>query len=208
MSKGIKGLTEYQRSQKYKVYKQQTVKGLKEADTILKTLPILDVLLDAIEGIEKSKMYRQKMKMHGSKFKEELLHALGILNNADDETQKQAFGVMDQVEKVDTLIGNIHVSKFTSLINVLERFNDLGNADVDTFVNNIVTRQYALITEFHIDKKIINKLKKIMPLVDEVPLVQIATEISQEQLQNTKGFGSESIKVLNEVFSTSGIKWV
>ena len=68
MSKGIKGLTEYQRSQKYKVYKQQTAKGLKEADTILKTLPILDVLLDAIEGIEKSKMYRQKMKMHGSKF--------------------------------------------------------------------------------------------------------------------------------------------
>jgi hypothetical protein len=203
----MKGLTEYQRSQMYAKYKQQTAKGLKEADMILKTLPLLDVLLDAIEDLQNSPMYRQKMKQHGNNFKKELLHALGVLNKSDDNTQLQSFEVMDMVEKVDTLIGNIHVSKFPQLINVLDRFNEIGEADIDTFVTNIVSRQYAKITEFHIDKKIITKLKKIMPLLDEMPLVQISQQISRDKLQNTKGFGEESIKVLNEVFSTSGIRW-
>lgn len=203
----MKGLTEYQRSQMYAKYKQQTAKGLKEADMILKTLPLLDVLLDAIEDLQNSPMYRQKMKQHGNNFKKELLHALGVLNKSDDNTQLQSFEVMDMVEKVDTLIGDIHVSKFPQLINVLDRFNEIGEADIDTFVTNIVSRQYAKITEFHIDKKIITKLKKIMPLLDEMPLVQISQQISRDKLQNTKGFGEESIKVLNEVFSTSGIRW-
>ena len=144
------------------------------------------------------------MKQHGNNFKKELVHALGVLNKSDDNTQLQSFEVMDMIEKVDTLIGNIHVSKFPQLINVLERFNDIGEADVDTFINNIVTRQYAKITEFHIDKKIITKLKKIMPLLDDMPLVQISQQITREQLQNTKGFGDQSIRVLEEVFST---KW-
>ena len=56
-------------------------------------------------------------------------------------------------------------------------------------------------------KELINKLKKIMPLVEDVAVVQIAQQITREQLQNTKGFGDESIKILEEVFSTSGIKW-
>ena len=203
----MKGLTEYQRSKIFAKYKQQTAKGLKEADMILKTLPLLDVLLDAIEDLQNSPMYRQKMKQHGNNFKKELIHALGVLNKSDDNTQLQSFEVMDMVEKVDTLIGNIHVSKFPQLINILERFNEIGEADVDSFVTNIVSRQYAKITEFHIDKKIITKLKKIMPLLDDMPLVQISQQISREQLENTKGFGEESIKVLNEVFSTSGIRW-
>ena len=53
----------------------------------------------------------------------------------------------------------------------------------------------------------LTKLKKIMPMLDDMPLVQISQQISREQLENTKGFGEESIKVLNEVFSTSGIRW-
>ncbi len=203
----MKGLTEYQRGQIFAKYKQQTAKGLREADTILKTLPLLDVLLDAIEDLQNSPMFRQKMKMHGNNFKKELVHALGVLNKSDDNTQLQSFEVMDMIEKVDSLIGNIHVSKFPQLINILERFNDIGEADVDTFINNIVTRQYAKITEFHIDKKIITKLKKIMPLLDDMPLVQISQQITREQLQNTKGFGEQSIRVLEEVFSTSGIRW-
>ena len=161
----MKGLTQYQRDRMFARYKQQTAKGLKEADMILKTLPLLDVLLDAIEDLQNSPMYRQKMKMHGNNFKKELIHALGVLNKSDDNTQLQSFEVMDMVEKVDSLIGNIHVSKFPLLINILERFNDIGEADIDTFVNGIVSRQYAKITEFHIDKKIITKLKKIMPLL-------------------------------------------
>ncbi len=203
----MKGLTEYQRGQIFAKYKQQTSKGLREADTILKTLPLLDVLLDAIEDLQNSPMFRQKMKQHGNNFKKELVHALGVLNKSDDNTQLQSFEVMDMIEKVDSLIGNIHVSKFPQLINILERFNDIGEADVDTFINNIVTRQYAKITEFHIDKKIITKLKKIMPLLDDMPLVQISQQITREQLQNTKGFGEQSIRVLEEVFSTSGIRW-
>jgi hypothetical protein len=203
----MKGLTQYQRDRMFAKYKQQTAKGLKEADMILKTLPLLDVLLDAIEDLQNSPMYRQKMKQHGNQFKKELIHALGVLNKSDDNTQLQSFEVMDMVEKVDSLIGNIHVSKFPQLINILERFNDIGEADIDTFVNGIVSRQYAKITEFHIDKKIITKLKKIMPMLDDMPLVQISQQISREQLENTKGFGEESIKVLNEVFSTSGIRW-
>ena len=203
----MKGLTQYKRDRMFAKYKQQTAKGLKEADMILKTLPLLDVLLDAIEDLQNSPMYRQKMKQHGNQFKKELIHALGVLNKSDDNTQLQSFEVMNMIEKVDTLIGNIHVSKFPQLINILERFHDIGEADIDTFVNGIVSRQYASIKDFHIDKKIITKLKKIMPMLDDMPLVQISQQISREQLENTKGFGEESIKVLNEVFSTSGIRW-
>ncbi len=203
----MKGLTEFQRSQYYAKYKKGTAKGLKEADTILKVLPLLDVLMDAIEDLENSPMFRQKMKMHGNKFKGELVHALGLVNNTDDETQKQSFNIMDQVETIDSLVGNIHVSKFPLLINVLERFGEITEGTTDKFIESIVTRQYAKITEFVLPKELINKLKKIMPLVEDVAVVQIAQQISREQLQNTKGFGDESIKILEEVFSTSGIKW-
>ena len=53
----MKGLTEFQRSQYYAKYKKGTAKGLKEADTILKVLPLLDVLMDAIEDLEKAAWY-------------------------------------------------------------------------------------------------------------------------------------------------------
>jgi hypothetical protein len=192
----MKGLTEFQRSQYYAKYKKGTAKGLKEADTILKVLPLLDVLMDAIEDLENSKMFRQKMKMHGNKFKGELVHALGVLNNTDDETQKQSFNIMNQVETV-----------FPLLINVLERFGEITEGTTDKFIESIVTRQYAKITEFVLPKELINKLKKIMPLIEDVAVIDISQQISREQLQNTKGFGDESIKILEEVFSTSGIKW-
>ena len=203
----MKGLTEFQRSQYYAKYKKGTAKGLKEADTILKVLPLLDVLMDAIEDLENSPMFRQKMKMHGNKFKGELVHALGLVNNTDDETQKQSFNIMDQVETIDSLVGNIHVSKFPLLINVLERFGEITEGTTDKFIESIVTRQYAKITEFVLPKELINKLKKIMPLIEDVAVIDISQQISREQLQNTKGFGDESIKILEEVFSTSGIKW-
>jgi hypothetical protein len=203
----MKGLTEFQRSQYYAKYKKGTAKGLKEADTILKVLPLLDVLMDAIEDLENSPMFRQKMKMHGNKFKGELVHALGLVNNTDDETQKQSFNIMDQVETIDSLVGNIHVSKFPLLIKTLERFGEITEGTTDKFIESIVTRQYAKITEFVLPAALINKLKKIMPLVEDVAVVQIAQQITKEQLQNTKGFGDESIKILEEVFSTSGIKW-
>jgi hypothetical protein len=219
----MKGLTEFQRSQYYAKYKKGTAKGLKEADTILKVLPLLDVLMDAIEDLENSPMFRQKMKMYGNKFKGELVHALNLVNNTDDETQKQSFSIMDQVETIDSLVGNIHVSKFPLLINVLERFGEITEfpllinvlerfgeiteGTTDKFIESIVTRQYAKITEFVLPAALINKLKKIMPLIEDVAVVQIAQQISREQLQNTKGFGDESIKILEEVFSTSGIKW-
>jgi hypothetical protein len=203
----MKGLTEFQRSQYYAKYKKGTAKGLKEADTILKVLPLLDVLMDAIEDLENSKMFRQKMKMYGNKFKGELVHALGVLNNTDDETQKQSFNIMNQVETVDSLVCNIHVSKFPLLIKTLERFGEITEGTVDKFIESIVTRQYAKITEFVLPKELINKLKKIMPLVEDVAVIDISQQISREQLQNTKGFGDESIKILEEVFSTSGIKW-
>lgn len=203
----MKGLTEFQRSQYYAQYKKRTAKGLKEADTILKVLPLLDVLMDAIEDLENSPMFRQKMKMHGNKFKSELVHALNLVNNTDDETQKQSFSIMDQVETIDSLVGNIHVSKFPLLINVLERFGEITEGTTDKFIESIVTRQYAKITEFVLPKELINKLKKIMPLIEDVAVIQIAQQISKEQLQNTKGFGDESIRILEEVFSTSGIKW-
>ena len=163
--------------------------------------------MDAIEDLENSKMFRQKMKMYGNKFKGELVHALNLVNNTDDETQKQSFSIMDQVESIDSLVGNIHVSKFPLLINVLERFGEITQGTTDKFIESIVTRQYAKITEFVLPKELINKLKKIMPLVEDVAVVQIAQQITKEQLQNTKGFGDESIKILEEVFSTSGIKW-
>ena len=203
----MKGLTEFQRGQYYAKYKKGTAKGLKEADTILKVLPLLDVLMDAIEDLENSPMFRQKMKMHGNKFKGELVHALGLVNNTDDETQKQSFNIMDQVETIDSLVGNIHVSKFPLLINVLERFGEITEGTTDKFIESIVTRQYAKITEFVLPAALINKLKKIMPLIEDVAVIDISQQISREQLQNTKGFGDESIKILEEVFSTSGIKW-
>ena len=163
--------------------------------------------MDAIEDLENSPMFRQKMKMHGNKFKGELVHALNLVNNTDDETQKQSFSIMDQVETIDSLVGNIHVSKFPLLINVLERFGEITEGTTDKFIESIVTRQYAKITEFVLPKELINKLKKIMPLIEDVAVIQIAQQISKEQLQNTKGFGDESIRILEEVFSTSGIKW-
>ena len=203
----MKGLTEFQRSQYYAKYKKRTAKGLAEADTILKVLPLLDVLMDAIEDLENSPMFRQKMKMHGNKFKGELVHALNLVNNTDDETQKQSFNIMDQVETIDSLVGNIHVSKFPLLINVLDRFGEITQGTTDKFIESIVTRQYAKLTEFVLPAALINKLKKIMPMVEDVAVIQIAQQISREQLEDTKGFGDESIKILEEVFSTSGIKW-
>lgn len=203
----VKNLTEYQRAQAFAKYKQQTKKGLTEADAILKTLPFLDLLLDAVEDLERSPIYRQKLKQHGKAFKSELCRSLGFVHETDEGTQKQAYWVMDQIEKVDHLISNTHMSKFPLLIKILEEFHKVDDADVERFVKNITTRQYSLITDFLIDKKIINKLKQIMPLVEQMPLVQIAQQISKEQLQNTKGFGEESIRVLDEVFSTSGIRW-
>ena len=152
-------------------------------------------------------MFRQKIKQHGKAFKIELNHALSVLNNSADDTQKQAFGVMDQVEKVEQLIKDTHISKYGLLIQILETFHEVDNSDVDSFIKNIVTRQYATLKEFHIDKKIITKLKKLMPLVEDIALIQVAQQISKEQLINTKGFGEESIKVIGEVFNSSGIKW-
>jgi len=203
----MKGLTEFQRAQYYAKYKKRTAKGLKEADTILKVLPLLDVLMDAIEDLENSKMFRQKMKMYGNKFKEELQNSLSIVNDTNDETQKQSFNIMDQVETIDSLVGNIHVSKFPLLINVLDRFGEITQGTTDKFIESIATRQYAKLTEFVLPAALINKLKKIMPLIEDVAVIQIAQQITREQLQDTKGFGDESIKILEEVFSTSGIKW-
>ncbi|GAF70598.1 unnamed protein product [marine sediment metagenome] len=203
----LKKMSEYQRSQYYAKSKAKSTKVLKESDTIIKILPLLDPLLDAIEPLENSPMFRQKIKQHGKAFKIELNHALSVLNNSEDDTQKQAFAVMDQVEKVDELIKNTHVSKYGMLITILETFHDVDDADVNSFIKNIVTRQYATLKEFHIDKKIITKMKKVMPLVEDIALIQVAQQISKDQLLNTKGFGEESIKVLNEVFNSSGIKW-
>jgi len=203
----MKGLTEFQRGQYYAKYKKRTAKGLAEADTILKVLPLLDVLMDAIEDLENSPMFRQKMKMYGNKFKGELVHALGIVNDTNDETQRQSFNIMNQVETIDSLVGNIHVSKFPLLINVLDRFGEITEGTTDKFIESIVTRQYAKLTEFVLPAALINKLKKIMPLIEDVAVIQIAQQITREQLQDTKGFGDESIKILEEVFSTSGIKW-
>lgn len=200
-------LTEYLKKKKYAPYKAKTTQVLKEADAIMKTMPLLDPLLDAIEDLENSPMYRRKMKMHGKGLKSELVHALGVLNNSDDETQQQAFGVMDKVERVQELIKDTHVSKLDKLIKILETFHDVDNANIDKFVKEIVSRQYACITEFAIDKSIITKLKKIMPMVEDIAILQISQQISKQQLQDTKGFGNESIRILEELFHTSGIKW-
>jgi len=200
-------LTEYQKAKKYAPYKAKSTKVLVEADAIMKTMPLLDPLLDAIEGLENSPMYRHKMKMYGKGLKSELVHALGVLNNSDDETQKQAFGVMDKVERVQELVKDTHVSKLDKLIKILETFHDVDNANVDKFVNDIVSRQYAMITEFAIDKSIITKLKKIMPMVEDIAIIQISQQISKQQLQETKGFGEESIRILEELFHSSGLKW-
>jgi len=203
----VKNLTQYKRERVFAKYKANTKQGLKDADAILKTLPYLDLLLDAIEEIENSDVYRHKLKQTGNAFKKELVRSLGFLHNTDEETQQQAFWVMDQVEKVDELIGNTHMSKFPLLIKIIQEFHKIDEADVETFVGNITTRQYAYITEFVLPKEIIGKLKKIMPMIEEMPLIQVSQQISRQQLQNTKGFGEESIKILNEVFATSGIKW-
>jgi len=204
---GLKKMSEYQKARYYAPHKAKSTKVLKESDAIMKIMPLLDPLLDAIEPLENSPMFRQKIKQHGKAFKLELNHALSVLNNSADDTQKQAFGVMDQVEKVEQLIKDTHISKYGLLIQILETFHEVDSSDVDSFIKNIVTRQYATLKEFHIDKKIITKLKKLMPLVEDIALIQVAQQISKEQLINTKGFGAESIKVLNEVFSSSGIKW-
>ena len=203
----LKKMSEYQKARYYAPHKAKSTKVLKESDAIMKIMPLLDPLLDAIEPLENSPMFRQKIKQHGKAFKLELNHALSVLNNSADDTQKQAFSVMDQVEKVDKLIKDTHISKYGLLIQILETFHEVDSSDVDSFIKNIVTRQYATLKEFHIDKKIITKLKKLMPLVEDIALIQVAQQISKEQLINTKGFGEESIKVLSEVFSSSGIKW-
>ena len=198
-------LTGYQVARNYAPYKAKSIKVLKEADAIMKTMYLLDPLIDTIEGLENSPMYRHKMKMHSKGLKSELVHALGVLNNSDDETQKQAFGVMDKLEKVNSLVKNTHVSKLDKLIKILETFHEVDNANVDKFVNEIVSRQYAQITEFAIPKSIITNLKKIMPMVEDIAIIQISQQISKQQLQDTKGFGDESIRILEELFHSSGI---
>ena len=136
-------------------YKAKSIKNLKEADLVLKTLATLDPFLNLIEDIESTNIYKHELKRAGKTFKRELEKSLGVVFNTNDKTQSEAFWVMDQVEQLDDLITNTHISNFATLIKLLQRFHELEGADTDTFIKNVVNRQYATINEFVLPNGII-----------------------------------------------------
>ena len=80
-------------------YKAKSIKNLKEADLVLKTLATLDPFLNLIEDIESTNIYKHELKRAGKTFKRELEKSLGVVFNTNDKTQSEAFWVMDQVEQ-------------------------------------------------------------------------------------------------------------
>ena len=188
-------------------YKQQSTKNLKEADLVLKTLATLDPFLNLIEDIESTNIFKHELKRSGKTFKKELEKSLGVVFNTTDQTQSEAFWVMDQIDQLDQLITDTHISKFPDLIKLLQRFHELEGADTDTFIKSVVNRQYATINEFVLPNGIISKLRDVVPMLDSMPLLQLSQQLPKSRAQQIKGLGEQSIKILNEVFSTSGIVW-
>ena len=188
-------------------YKQQSTKNLKEADLVLKTLATLDPLLNLVDDIESTNIYKHELKRAGKTFKKELEKSLGVVFNTTDQTQSEAFWVMNQIDQLDDLITNTHISKFPDLIKLLQRFHELEGADTDTFVKSVVNRQYATINEFVLPAGIISKLRDVVPMLDSMPLLQLSQQLPRSRAESIKGLGEQSIKILNEVFSTSGIVW-
>ena len=188
-------------------YKQQSTKNLKEADLVLKTLATLDPLLNLVDDIESTNIYKHELKRAGKTFKKELEKSLGVVFNTTDQTQSEAFWVMDQIDQLDDLITNTHISKFPDLIKLLQRFHELEGADTDTFIKSVVNRQYATINEFVLPNGIISKLRDVVPMLDSMPLLQLSQQLPKSRAEQIKGLGEQSIKILNEVFATSGIVW-
>ena len=188
-------------------YKQQSTKNLKEADLVLKTLATLDPLLNLVDDIESTNIYKHELKRAGKTFKKELENSLGVVFNTTDQTQSEAFWVMDQVDQLDQLITDTHISKFPDLIKLLQRFHELEGADTDTFIKSVVNRQYATINEFVLPAGIISKLRDVVPMLDSMPLLQLSQQLPRSRAESIKGLGEQSIRILNEVFSTSGIVW-
>ncbi len=188
-------------------YKQQSTKNLKEADLVLKTLATLDPFLNLIEDIESTNIFKHELKRSGKTFKKELQKSLGIVFNTTDQTQSEAFWVMDQIDQLDQLITDTHISKFPDLIKLLQRFHELEGADTDTFIKSVVNRQYATINEFVLPAGIISKLRDVVPMLDSMPLLQLSQQLPKSRAEQIKGLGEQSIKILNEVFATSGIVW-
>jgi len=188
-------------------YKQQSTKNLKEADLVLKTLATLDPLLNLVDDIESTNIYKHELKRAGKTFKKELEKSLGVVFNTTDQTQSEAFWVMNQIDQLDDLITNTHISKFPDLIKLLQRFHELEGADTDTFIKSVVNRQYATINEFVLPAGIISKLRDVVPMLDSMPLLQLSQQLPRSRAESIKGLGEQSIRILNEVFSTSGIVW-
>ena len=188
-------------------YKQQSTKNLKEADLVLKTLATLDPFLNLIEDIESTNIFKHELKRSGKTFKKELEKSLGVVFNTTDQTQSEAFWVMDQIDQLDQLITDTHISKFPDLIKLLQRFHELEGADTDTFIKSVVNRQYATINEFVLPNGIVSKLRDVVPMLDSMPLLQLSQQLPKSRAEQIKGLGEQSIKILNEVFATSGIVW-
>ena len=189
------------------VYKAQSTKNLKEADLVLKTLSMLDPLLELIDGIESTHIYKHELKRAGNVFKKELERSMGIIFATNDKTQSEAFWVMDQVDQLDELITDTHISKYPDLIKLLQRFHELEGADTDTFIKSVVNRQYATLSEFVLPVGIVSKLREVIPNLDEMPLLLLSQQMPKEKAEKIKGLGEQSIRILNEVFATSGIVW-
>jgi len=189
------------------IYRQQSTKNLKEADLVLKTLATLDPLLNLVDDIESTNIYKHELKRAGKTFKKELEKSLGVVFNTTDQTQSEAFWVMDQIDQLDQLITDTHISKFPDLIKLLQRFHELEGADTDTFIKSVVNRQYATINEFVLPNGIVSKLRDVVPMLDSMPLLQLSQQLPKSRAEQIKGLGEQSIKILNEVFATSGIVW-
>jgi hypothetical protein len=114
---------------------------------------------------------------------------------------------MDQIDQLDQLITDTHISKFPDLIKLLQRFHELEGADTDTFIKSVVNRQYATINEFVLPAGIISKLREVVPMLDSMPLLQLSQQLPKTRAESIKGLGEQSIRILNEVFATSGIVW-
>ena len=188
-------------------YKAKSIKNLKEADLVLKTLATLDPFLNLIEDIESTNIFKHELKRSGKTFKKELEKSLGVVFNTTDQTQSEAFWVMDQIDQLDQLITDTHISKFPDLIKLLQRFHELEGADTDTFIKSVVNRQYATINEFVLPNGIVSKLRDVVPMLDSMPLLQLSQQLPKSRAEQIKGLGEQSIKILNEVFATSGIVW-
>jgi len=115
-----------------------------------------------------------------------------------------------EVMRLDRNIEKFHPEKLSELNDVLEYLLENDTMSIHEVVKARVNSNNKTLSNFNIDKRLkkrLNQFNQAGVNVLNIPLHQLALLIPRERLENTKGFGAESIKILDGVFRTVKVQW-